>query len=1172
MAGDYSRRTIRPTRDSIGTFEQQGRVRVDAGYNELVELVDRRERITARDTFGVFVVPVDDAGFGISLTGGISAGRGYVDGIQVDNHGFARDGFQKTSANASLFDPVLEEQRGHGDIPFAKQPYMPASTSPWATDPRTSALFEWPTSGTWLAYLDVWHRERTWVEDSTLLDPALYGNDTVTMRQVVWQVKLQSAPAGSDCSTPDGSIPGWAATRQPSAGRLTTAAVGVPASTDPCDIPPNGGYRGVTNRLYRVEVHDPGPIGTATFCMSRDNVSLASPVTAINGLVLTVGGLGRDAVLRFAHGDLVEITDDDRELLGMPGQLATINIVDPAAGTVTLDPSTVLTEFNETDPSSVATRIRRWDQTGGAAIKITGAPQILEDGVQVTFGLDQDPAYSGGEFRTGEYWVFAARVADGSVEHLDAAPPVGPHHHFARLAVLDLDNGTDHDCRSVWPPPDVDTGGCECDVCITAEGHNSGATGATLAEAVNKVRARGGTICLGPGTYVLRSPVVLAGLRDVTVRGKGWRTVILTPPEGPAFFVNRSRRIRLENLMVRGSTAAKQPLGSATGPLGGTIALAVRDSWLTSVERCALITDPIREDLMPSLATLGWVAGLSVRDCVITGSVAIGNWLATDKIGSNDAAGPNLGAEVFAGTQWTKGLSDRQVYLAGRTACARWDIRDNLLLGGHAGIAVRGPVLWMFDNRFAGNDVAGLHLGIGVAGQAVEAALSVERNVVLCPGLGIGAAVDGASVVGNTVLGISDKVVAPLWEILRRFEAAQATEAPVSSIKERLNSFFRPGTTRPASQPKPAWSVWPGSARAGDMITAQPQAAAYDAPSGLFARVGVAWFDGVGAGIRAAQVRIEDNDVRDIDGYGILLFGVPSRSVVDRNRVGAVTAAGIVALAGRSGSNSVLTVSANVVDGVNGLVSSDAEMPAIGVGGILTDGGMGVDIRDNVVSAVSARTNVYGILASSPSSARITGNRLVQVGSDALLTRAIAVMFLTAHADVSDNDVVTEVAAGKGPFTGILVTPLSAKSTGGLTSINAPTTQRVLSFEVGGQRQLVFLGAAADLFSAVGLSSVALRGNRLEGGGEGALVQVNVEGMAQMSDNRVLSGLPANSPLVIVKAGQAIIDANHVDVPEDRVAVHVDTNEGMLTALGNIVHGRWDPALSGPWAPLNVLV
>ena len=112
-------------------------------------------------------------------------------------------------------------------------------------------------------------------------------------------------------------------------------------------MPPQAGYRGLENQLYRVEVHTPGPVGTATFKWSRDNATVASRVTHINPsrTRITVESLGRDDVLTFHDGEWVEVTDDWRELHGLPGELRRIapaSGVDRTARTLTFE--TALTD------------------------------------------------------------------------------------------------------------------------------------------------------------------------------------------------------------------------------------------------------------------------------------------------------------------------------------------------------------------------------------------------------------------------------------------------------------------------------------------------------------------------------------------------------------------------------------------------------------------------------------------------------------------------------------------------------------------------------------------------------------------------------------------------------------------------------------------------------------
>src|SRR5262249_46295234 len=143
-------------------------------------------------------------------------------------------------------------------------------------------------------------------------------------------------------------------------------------------------------------------------------------------------------------------------------------------------------------PTDHHLRIRRWDQkgkvfrrgSGGNPVQIqdldtpgslgvinvpaAGVEVLLENGVTVTF----DSTGATG-FKAGDYWVFAARTSDASVEILNREPPRGIHHHYARLGIWDVTAGTVSDCRNPWPP----SGGgddCGCSTCVTPASHASG--------------------------------------------------------------------------------------------------------------------------------------------------------------------------------------------------------------------------------------------------------------------------------------------------------------------------------------------------------------------------------------------------------------------------------------------------------------------------------------------------------------------------------------------------------------------------------------------------------------------------------------------------------------------------------------------------------------------------
>ena len=453
MSADYSRWPLRG-RDFAQVRLEQGRVLTDADWNEQALLGERRERIETIDSLGRAVVPLANPGaFQITQIAGpdlgIGLGRAYLDGLLVENHG-----------TPGVFDPVLAELEPGGVVKYTAQPW-------WRDPPVLPAA-------PFLAYLKAWQRERTAVAEPELIEQAL-GVDTSARLQTVWQVKAIRVPAGTTCTAADGLI---AAAEPAAGGRLTTGTAVVPGQPDPCRVVPGGGYTGLENQLYRVEVHRGGVVGGAggaTFKWSRDNATLEARVLSIDAARdrIVVDSLGHDAVLAFHDGDWVEVTDDDHELDGTPGELRRIAIgggVDEASRTILL--TAALPVAGAAFPVDAAfrtlpernTRVRRWDQagkvlfdtgavlvdldaaaaTGAISVPASAVGVLLEHGIVIHFNLEP-----GGHFRPGDYWLFAARTADASVEPLVTAPPLGLHAHYAPLAIVDAQVS---DCRTVVPP------------------------------------------------------------------------------------------------------------------------------------------------------------------------------------------------------------------------------------------------------------------------------------------------------------------------------------------------------------------------------------------------------------------------------------------------------------------------------------------------------------------------------------------------------------------------------------------------------------------------------------------------------------------------------------------------------------------------------------------------
>lgn len=169
----------------------------------------------------------------------------------------------------------------------------------------------------------------------------------------------------------------------------------------------------------------------ARFKWSRDNAAFAVGVTKVAGKVLTVTNLGRDETTILKENDLVEISDDTRELRDNHGVLRRL------AKDLNRDELTIELDYplpKELIKGDVQARhmvLRRWDGCGwGSAAPDNALPpdHNLKDGVRIRFG--------GSDLRAGDFWQFATRVADNSVELLDNAEPMGIRRFRCPLAIV----------------------------------------------------------------------------------------------------------------------------------------------------------------------------------------------------------------------------------------------------------------------------------------------------------------------------------------------------------------------------------------------------------------------------------------------------------------------------------------------------------------------------------------------------------------------------------------------------------------------------------------------------------------------------------------------------------------------------------------------------------------
>ncbi len=433
MKGDFSRITFDRGKHFARVLMQQGRVQLDADWNEQASILLYYLQALAVDLIGphggsgngFLISPlVEDDGTSLKPNLAIEKGHYYVDGILCENE--------------ALIAYTLQE-----GYPFPDSPQL--------------------GNGTYLVYLDVWERHVTHIEDGSIREVALgmSGPDTATRAAVVWQVKIASQapeqttpwstlPVGESARRQwvDDNWPKWLAQWQPTnRGQLKVKVEhDSDINTDPCITPPEARYRGTENQLYRVEIHKGGQIGyQPTFKWSRDNGSVVAAWVGKEGNDLLVSGI-RDAGHGFAAGHWVELTDGTRELRGEAGTLVRLIKVEGEA--LTIDPLTATgpVDWNATMKNP---KVRRWDQTETEDTPLTnGSVPIkegttekdlidLEDGIQIQF-------QPGATYRPGDYWLIPARTATGDVEwpgpidQPEARRPRGVDHHYAPLAIISV--------------------------------------------------------------------------------------------------------------------------------------------------------------------------------------------------------------------------------------------------------------------------------------------------------------------------------------------------------------------------------------------------------------------------------------------------------------------------------------------------------------------------------------------------------------------------------------------------------------------------------------------------------------------------------------------------------------------------------------------------------------
>lgn len=426
MYGDFSRMTFNRRKNYTALWAQQGRMQLDADFNEQTAILLDWLRTFARDLIGAFGGHITRAGFGVKFDHQdddliLSPGHYYVHGLRCE--------VPVTDINGHPIKCRYQD-------PHAERPY--------------------------LVYLLVWERSVSARADPELLEPALgpLVPDTAVRSQVSWSLDFwtdcQAVGAlGGDADAIAAEFERWNHPRRP---RMMARARQV-TGTDDDDLADGGtdrGYGGVENQLYRVEVHQGGS-EALTIKWSRDNGSVEFGIEnfavsdgSTDVVLTTAASVGR---VELEIGAYVELVDDNWQPSGSPQPLLKVIGLDRGATRVT-----VKLDGAACTDLSLHPYLRRWDQIAGPdGIAVTESSWIeLEDGVEVQF-VAHDATY-----QRGDYWLVPARTAIGDVvwprHHGEPAAlvPHGPDRYMAPLALVD-DSGV-QDLRTLfthlaWPDP-----------------------------------------------------------------------------------------------------------------------------------------------------------------------------------------------------------------------------------------------------------------------------------------------------------------------------------------------------------------------------------------------------------------------------------------------------------------------------------------------------------------------------------------------------------------------------------------------------------------------------------------------------------------------------------------------------------------------------------------------
>ncbi|HTW97316.1 MAG TPA: DUF6519 domain-containing protein, partial [Acidimicrobiales bacterium] len=562
MPSDRARVSFDPTRQYRGLVAQQGRVTLEADWNEAVAIAAERDRLVTLDVVGPLGTP--DDGYAVSVIpplGGsgaapdlaIGAGTLYLGGERLE----------------------LDEA-----ITYSSQPdWLDRSTDlDWPSDaPPDGAApsFE-------LVYLVATEQEVSAVEDHELADVALGGPDTMQRLRMLQHV-LRFPGDAETCAAAwlslRRTLAGYGMAVDPATLRLgSTSSLQVGFANEPstpslCQPVATGGYLGAENQMIRVMVTDVES-GVANIVWGYDDASflyrlapVSAPGAGASALALTLQSAPVDQYHEPAQNQYVELLRDAVALTASDWIASGLGYV--SAVTATYDEATMQLSVSTAGTQGALSGAAFADYFSSATpqlyLRVWQQQLAAPPGSAVTLGdtgLTVTLNSSNGVFHPGDFWRFAVRPLEQQLVYPDrylvaAQPPDGPLRFICPLAVLDWSGDTATVTACVPPFDSLTEISSEAGGCCTVEvGPGDVDDGAGLQRLLDRYVGRSAvTICLKPGTYTLTAPLEIGSQLELTLQGCAPGVVLQGPASpGKEFLLGLVAMQGAQGVTLRGLT------------------------------------------------------------------------------------------------------------------------------------------------------------------------------------------------------------------------------------------------------------------------------------------------------------------------------------------------------------------------------------------------------------------------------------------------------------------------------------------------------------------------------------------------------------------------------------------------------------------------------------------